>query len=283
MSLKIAALHHHPECIPQLAKWFENQWPDYFAERDTIAFFEGQANDQEFPFAMLLFDDEELVGTVALKADSIDDYADRSPWVAGLFVAPQHRRKGYGQLLATTATRVAFGMGEETIWAGAAQPHVIAMFEALGWSKVGEAEQGEEVVAVLELEKPPEPPTFYELVGGAENVRALVDRFYDLMDELPEAKLVRDMHATSLRSSRQKLFEFLSGWMGGPQLYIEKHGHPRLRMRHFPFEIGTEARDQWLICMDRALDDVVADEAVREQLRDSFTNIADHMRNRRGP
>jgi hemoglobin len=102
------------------------------------------------------------------------------------------------------------------------------------------------------------------------------------MDDLDEAKPIRDMHAASLRSSRQKLFEFLSGWMGGPSLYIEKRGRPRLRMRHMPFEIGTEARDQWLMCMDQALDEVIQNADVREQLKDSFARIADHMRNRRG-
>ncbi|HND47437.1 MAG TPA: group II truncated hemoglobin, partial [Anaerolineales bacterium] len=96
--------------------------------------------------------------------------------------------------------------------------------------------------------------SLYELLGGEEGVRTLVDRFYDLMDSSPEAKDVRALHAKSLKQAREKLFMFLSGWSGGPPLYIEKFGHPRLRMRHMPFVIGTRERDQWLWCMNHAVD-----------------------------
>src|SRR5689334_12758196 len=89
-------------------------------------------------------------------------------------------------------------------------------------------------------------PTLYDLLGGADGLRALVDRFYDQMDTAPEATHVRALHPASLEGSREKLFLFLSGWSGGPPLYIERYGHPRLRMRHNPFSIGVRERDEWL-------------------------------------
>ena len=122
------------------------------------------------------------------------------------------------------------------------------------------------------------PPPF-ERIGGALAVRKLVDRFYDLMSELPEAAHVLRMHPEDLAGSREKLYEFLSGWLGGPPLYVEKRGHPRLRMRHLPFAIDDEARDAWLLCMDRALDEQVSDTMLKEMLRGAFGRMADHMRN----
>jgi hemoglobin len=125
-------------------------------------------------------------------------------------------------------------------------------------------------------------PTPYELIGGDAGVRRIVDRFYDLMDTAPEAATVRALHATSLKASREKLYMFLTGWTGGPPLYVEKHGHPRLRMRHFPFSIGERERDEWLWCMDRALSEHEMPDALREGLRERFHALADHMRNRDG-
>lgn len=121
--------------------------------------------------------------------------------------------------------------------------------------------------------------TPYERIGGEAKVRELVDRFYALMDELPEAWEIRKLHPPDLSTSRQKLFEFLSGWMGGPQLYLAKHGHPMLRRRHLPFPIGTRERDQWLQCMRQALDEVVPDDKLRNELYAAFVKVADHMRN----
>ncbi|MBK9161721.1 MAG: group II truncated hemoglobin [Nitrosomonadales bacterium] len=122
--------------------------------------------------------------------------------------------------------------------------------------------------------------THYQRIGGADKVRALVQRFYQLMDELPEAHGIRKMHAADLQSASDKLFKFLSGWMGGPQLFVEEYGHPMLRRRHMPFSIGEAERDQWLLCMDRALDEVVKDEGLRRELSAAFAKVADHMRNR---
>jgi len=123
--------------------------------------------------------------------------------------------------------------------------------------------------------------SLYDLLGGETGVRTLVDRFYDLMDSSPEAKDVRALHAASLKQSREKLFMFLSGWSGGPSLYIEKFGHPRLRQRHMPFTIGERERDQWLWCMNRAVDAGDFSPAVVEHLKSRFAEIADFMRNQK--
>jgi hemoglobin len=121
--------------------------------------------------------------------------------------------------------------------------------------------------------------TPYEGLGGADALRRLVDRFYDLMDELPETYGLRQLHPADLTGSRQSLFEFLSGWFGGPSLYIEKKGHPRLRMRHMPFAIGPGERDQWMLCMRTALDEQVGDEALHQGVLNAFVQMADHMVN----
>jgi hemoglobin len=122
--------------------------------------------------------------------------------------------------------------------------------------------------------------TPFELVGGDDGVRRLVDRFYDLMDTAEEAVHVRALHARSLKVSREKLHQFMSGWLGGPPLYVERYGHPRLRMRHFPFAIGAVERDEWLWCMDRALAEHPMPEALRPYLQERLHGLAEHMRNR---
>jgi hemoglobin len=122
--------------------------------------------------------------------------------------------------------------------------------------------------------------THYELIGGEAVIRKLVDRFYDLMDAKPEAAGIRALHPENLEGSRNKLYWFLTGWMGGPQLYVERFGHPRLRARHLPFPIGESERDQWLMCMSQALEEVVADGSLRQQLSRNFMQLADFMRNK---
>jgi hemoglobin len=122
--------------------------------------------------------------------------------------------------------------------------------------------------------------TIYESLGGALPLRRLVDRFYDLMDSLPEAAAIRALHPADIASSREKLYLFLSGWTGGPPLYLERHGHPRLRARHLPFPIGEAERDAWLLCMDRALADCDVGRELAEELRRAFFQVADFMRNR---
>lgn len=127
-----------------------------------------------------------------------------------------------------------------------------------------------------------EQQTPYQRIGGAVKVRELVTRFYALMDGLPEAYGIRKMHADDLQSANDKLFKFLSGWMGGPQLFVEEYGHPMLRRRHLPFAIGDTERGQWMLCMNQALSEVVTDAALRHELSIAFTQVADHMRNKAG-
>lgn len=128
----------------------------------------------------------------------------------------------------------------------------------------------------------PLPPSHYERIGGETEVRKLVHRFYQLMDELPESFGIRKLHPADLQNSEDKLFKFLSGWMGGPQLFIQEFGEPFLRRRHFPFPIGDAERDQWMMCMRQALAETVPDEKLRKELDASFAKVADHMRNKMG-
>jgi len=122
----------------------------------------------------------------------------------------------------------------------------------------------------------------YELLGGDAKVRELVTRFYDLMDTDPAYAGIRRLHKPDLSQAREKLYLFLSGWLGGPQLYTERFGHPMLRARHLPFQIGTGERDLWLACMDRAMREAGIGEDLRQALRGAFFKTADWMRNREG-
>jgi len=132
----------------------------------------------------------------------------------------------------------------------------------------------------------PVPATPFERIGGAANVRALVDRFYDLMELEPEFAALRALHPPTLEDSRDKLYWFLTGWLGGPSLYTDRFGHPRLRARHLPFAIGVAERDQWITCMGLAMAELGAaggfPPELQERLLQSFAQTADHMRNRAG-
>jgi hemoglobin len=127
-----------------------------------------------------------------------------------------------------------------------------------------------------------QPQSAFDLIGGADKVRELVDRFYDLMELEAEFAGIRALHPTLLDGSRDKLYWFLSGWMGGPDLYIERMGHPRLRARHLPYAIASDERDQWLRCMALAMHEVAVPEVFRERLMQSFSQTADWMRNQAG-
>jgi hemoglobin len=123
----------------------------------------------------------------------------------------------------------------------------------------------------------------FALLGGEVGVRALVDRFYDAMDADPRFAALRALHPPDLAASRDHLFWFLVGWTGGPPMYVERKGHPRLRARHLPFTIGTVERDQWLACMDIAIAGGVTDARAATALRDGLAKVADHMRNTPDP
>ena len=121
--------------------------------------------------------------------------------------------------------------------------------------------------------------TPYARLGGEAPVFALVDTFYDLMDTAPEFYGIRKLHPESLAGSRSKLKKFLSGWLGGPQLYVQEFGHPMLRARHLPFAIGVEERDQWLACMFSAMEQLSVSKLLQDELQRSFFGTADWMRN----
>lgn len=126
--------------------------------------------------------------------------------------------------------------------------------------------------------------TFYELLGGdvsgKETVKQLVETFYDVMDSDPKAAGLRAIHSVDLTDAREKLFMFLTGWSGGPQLYIERYGHPRLRVRHMPFAIGESERDQWMYCMISAMHKIGIEEPLLTKLSIQLYGVADFMRNK---
>jgi hemoglobin len=134
----------------------------------------------------------------------------------------------------------------------------------------------------MQSEDKPAYATPFEWIGGEDKVKALVDRFYDLMDLETKYAELRAAHGTELERARQNLFWFLCGWLGGPQHYTDRFGHPRLRMRHMPFRIGIRERDQWLACMDQAMAETQVPPDLRERLKNSFFQTADWMRNTHG-
>ena len=142
-----------------------------------------------------------------------------------------------------------------------------------------------EAIAIQPAVPAPQPvsTTPYQRLGGEEGVRRLVDHFYDLMDLEPQYADLRAMHPTNSEETREKLYLFLSGWLGGPDLYSPQYGHPRLRMRHFPYAIGAKKRDEWMACMVQTLDEVEMDDTLRRQLHEAFAGTADWMRNKAEP
>ncbi len=122
--------------------------------------------------------------------------------------------------------------------------------------------------------------TLFEAIGGEWTVKALTRRFYELMDTLPEAAHCRAVHPKDMSMSEQKLTEYLIGYLGGPPVYVEKYGHPRLRARHFIAEIGPQERDEWLLCFSRALDETIPSEKLRQIIREPIERLAFHMQNR---
>lgn len=134
----------------------------------------------------------------------------------------------------------------------------------------------------MQIEDKPPCDTPFEWIGGEAPIQRMVDRFYDLMDLEPAYAELRAAHGPELENARQKLFWFLCGWMGGPDYYQERFGHPRLKMRHMPFTIGIRERDQWVACMDQSMRETGVPEALRERLVKSFMGTADWMRNQNG-
>ena len=132
-------------------------------------------------------------------------------------------------------------------------------------------------------ENPTAPQSLYGLLGGEPHattkIREIVEAFYDVMDQDIKAKTIRAMHPDDLSTSREKLFMFLVGWTGGPQLYVERYGQPFLRRKHLHFKIGEEERDQWIYCMTKAMIDLKIDETKIKVLLNALYPLADFMRN----
>ena len=124
-----------------------------------------------------------------------------------------------------------------------------------------------------------EQQTPYLLMGGEQAISSLVERFYFYMDTLSETKELRAIHASDLASTKVKLFKFLSGWLGGPDLFQQEYGHPRLRQRHFPFKVDQQVRDQWMLCMNKALYEVVMPDELRRNIKQALGDLATHMIN----
>ncbi|PDT84660.1 globin [Sinorhizobium sp. BJ1] len=122
--------------------------------------------------------------------------------------------------------------------------------------------------------------TLYEAIGGDAAVRALTQRFYELMGSLPEAARCRAVHPADLSGSEEKFYEYLTGWLGGPPIYVERRGHPMLRRRHFVAEIGSAERDEWLLCFTRALEETVSHPQFRQVILEPVTRLAHHMQNK---
>ena len=127
------------------------------------------------------------------------------------------------------------------------------------------------------------PDTPFALLGGEPVVQALTTRFYDLMELEPAYAALRAAHGADLSNARQRLFWFLCGWLGGPQHYVERFGHPRLRQRHMPFHVGLHERDQWLACMAQAMAETGIAPALRQRLQLSFAQTANWMVNQQPP
>lgn len=124
--------------------------------------------------------------------------------------------------------------------------------------------------------------TLYEAIGGDETVKALAKRFYELVDSLPEAKACRDIHPPSLEGSQAKLYDYLTGYLGGPPVYVEKYGHPMLRRRHFVATIGPQERDGWILCFKQAMEDTIENPKLREIIWPPIERLAYHMQNQEG-
>ncbi|NVB40890.1 cyanoglobin [Pseudenhygromyxa sp. WMMC2535] len=123
----------------------------------------------------------------------------------------------------------------------------------------------------------------YQLLGGRESVLALAEVFYDAMErDEPELAALHqtDESGRITSGTRERFGLFLVGWLGGPQEYMARHGHPRLRMRHRFVPVDSGMRDAWLRCMQAAMDTRGVRGPVRGFLDQRFAEVADFLRNR---
>ncbi|MCG9698376.1 group II truncated hemoglobin [Shewanella sp. Isolate11] len=135
------------------------------------------------------------------------------------------------------------------------------------------------LVSNKQTQRDPNQSNAYDRIGGERVIQALARQFYLQMHILPETQPLLAMHRSPISESEQKLFEFLSGWLGGPQLYQQKYGHPALRARHMPFAIDKALRDQWLLCMKKAIEIEISEAQHQQAIYQAISTLADHMRN----
>ncbi len=124
------------------------------------------------------------------------------------------------------------------------------------------------------------PATPYARIGGEVGLRRFTRRFYELMDTLPEATACRAIHPASLAGSEEKLFLYLTGWLGGPPLYVSRYGPPMLRRRHLHVPIASPEIEGWLACFHQAWAETVDDAALAALLVPQIEALARHMDNR---
>ena len=121
-----------------------------------------------------------------------------------------------------------------------------------------------------------QPMTPFEAIGGEQGIAALVDTFYSYVSKHPD---LSPIFPDDLTETARKQKQFLTQYLGGPNLYTEEHGHPMLRARHLPFEITPKRAKAWLACMEQAMEDTGVQGQIREFVFERLTLTAQHMVN----
>lgn len=130
----------------------------------------------------------------------------------------------------------------------------------------------------LFLRGKPVPNSLYELIGGAQGLEQLVKAYIDVLRTRPEAQHLRSLYPDNLDHYELRMIEFLSGWLGGPALYLERHGMPMLREKHRGMPIDAQVRDEWMFCMRLALEKTIQDNDLRVTLEGAFWRMADSLK-----
>lgn len=122
----------------------------------------------------------------------------------------------------------------------------------------------------------------YDRLGGENGIRALVEAFYDIVEKEADGQLLHILHLRGhgVAHARIEQVNFLSGFLGGPRLYVEKYGHSNVRKMHEHVEINSEARDAWLKCMAMAIDRIALTADIKEALMTHFTRVATMLKNK---
>ena len=121
------------------------------------------------------------------------------------------------------------------------------------------------------------------MLGEEQGIKKLVNDFYTQMENDPKAReclLVHELDEGRVtQEAKDKLFYFLSGWLGGPNLFVQKFGHPMMRKRHLHVKITEVEKKQWLYCMQHALDKTKLKKSQKQQMLNSFTALAMRIQN----